>query len=173
MQFEGNGMTTVNEGDLLWTPSRDLAARSPQEYMNWLAREGIVECETYHDVWRWSVDNIAAYWASIWDYFSVISETPYRDILVDREIGPRNDWFVGARVNFAEHILCREREDATALYALSETRPLREISWTEFASQVRTLAVRMKALGVKSGDAVACIMPTVPETVVAMLATIS
>ena len=38
-------------------------------YLKWLGRS-----EDYEDVWRWSVDDPAAFWTSIWDYFEVIGE---------------------------------------------------------------------------------------------------
>ncbi|RLA48127.1 MAG: acetoacetate--CoA ligase, partial [Gammaproteobacteria bacterium] len=82
-------------------------------------------------------------------------------------------WFIGSRVNFAEHILRHEQSDEIAFYHLSETRALGEMSWTELASKVRILATRMRDMGLESGDAVCCIMPNIPETVIAMLAAIS
>jgi acetoacetyl-CoA synthetase len=47
------------------------------------------------------------------------------------------------------------------------------MSWDELASKVRILATRMRTMGVKPGDAVCCLMPNIPETVIAMLASIS
>src|SRR3546814_6989837 len=61
--------------------------------------------------------------------------------------------------------------DAPALLHASELRPLESTSWRELGAQVRVLAERLRALGIRPGDRVAAYMPNVPETAIAMLAT--
>src|SRR3546814_4854213 len=82
-------------------------------------------------------------------------------------------WFEGSRVNYAEHLLRHESRtpDAPALLHASELRPLESTSWRELGAQVRVLAERLRALGIRPGDRVAAYMPNVPETAIAMLAT--
>ncbi|MGH8446939.1 MAG: acetoacetate--CoA ligase, partial [Solimonas sp.] len=53
----------------------------------------------------------------------------------------------------------------------SELRAPGELSWRELGGQVRTLAARLRALGIGPGDCVGAYMPNIPETAVAMLAT--
>jgi acetoacetyl-CoA synthetase len=165
---------TVAEGQLLWTPPEEVARNSNiARYMHWLRDRGIVDVDDYEALWRWSVDNIEAFWASLWDYFDIISDTPYERVTDSLEMKPGNRWFVGSRVNLAEHILRNARTGKAALYHLSETRPLGELSWEELGNKVRTLATRMRQMGVRPGDAVCALMPNIPETVIAMLASIS
>ena len=45
------------------------------------------------------------------------------------------------------------------------------MSWNELREQVARLSCALKDLGVKPGDRVAAYLPTIPETVVALLAT--
>ncbi|HEY2507690.1 MAG TPA: acetoacetate--CoA ligase, partial [Streptosporangiaceae bacterium] len=47
------------------------------------------------------------------------------------------------------------------------------LSWDTLAIRVRTLAVYLRGRGVQPGDRVACYLPNVPQTVIAMLATAS
>ncbi len=164
----------VTEGQLLWKPPRAISqSANITRYMGWLRERGIVDVDDYDALWRWSVDDIEAFWASLWDYFGIISDAPYEQVTDSLEMQPGNRWFVGSRVNFAEHILRNARTGEPALYHLSETRPLAALSWDEFGRQVRILATRMRALGVNPGDAVCSLMPNLPETVIAMLAAIS
>ena len=164
----------VTEGQLLWTPSEEFANNSNVgKYIAWLKEKGIVDVADYQALWQWSVDHVEDFWASLWDYFEILSDTPYSKVVDSLEMGPGRRWFIDSRVNLAEHILRNEREGAVALYHLSETRPQAEMSWTQLGSQVRILATRMRASGLKPGDAVCCLMPNIPETVVAMLATMS
>ena len=58
---------TIAEGQLLWTPSEEVARNSNiTAYMNWLRDKGIVDVDNYDALWRWSVDNIEAFWGSLW-----------------------------------------------------------------------------------------------------------
>ena len=165
---------TVTEGELLWTPSDELVENSNiAKYIDWLRAKNIAELADYQQLWQWSVDNVEAFWASLWDYFEIISDTPYEQVTDSLEMKPGNRWFTGSRVNLAEHILRNEKAGCAALYHMSETRPQAEMTWDELASKVRTLATEMRRLGLKPGDAVCCLMPNIPETVVAMLAAIS
>ncbi|WNC74184.1 acetoacetate--CoA ligase [Thalassotalea psychrophila] len=164
----------VSEGELLWTPSQEFSDNSNvSKYIAWLKEKNIVHAADYQELWQWSVDNIEAFWASLWDYFEIQSDTPYTQITDSLEMKPGNSWFIGSKVNLAEHILRNEREGAIALHHLSEIRKQDQMSWTELASKVRVLATEMRARGLKPGDAVCCLMPNITETVVAMLATIS
>jgi acetoacetyl-CoA synthetase len=164
---------SISEGKLLWQPSEEFANNSNiAQYIDWLKANNIVDCASYHELWQWSVDDIEAFWASLWNYFDILSDTPYETVTDSLEMKPGNRWFIGSRVNWSEHILRNERPGETALYSLSETRPLTGMSWDELAAKVRILATRMRAMGVKPGDAVCCLMPNIPETVIAMLAAI-
>ena len=167
-------MMSVSEGQLLWQPSEEFANNSNIGlYIAWLKANKIVDCADYHELWQWSVDHIEAFWASLWHYFDIVSDTPYEKVTDSLEMKPGNRWFTGSMVNWAEHILRNERSGVVALYSLSETRPLAEMSWDELAAKVRVLATRMRTMGVNPGDAVCCLMPNIPETVIAMLAAIS
>jgi len=141
--------------------------------MEWLRERGIVDVDDYQSLWQWSVDDIETFWASLWDYFEIISDTPYTQVVSSLEMKPGNRWFVGSKVNLAEHILRNAKTGEPALYYLSETRPLGDLGWDELTVKVRTLATRMRAMGVQPGDAVCALMPNIPETVIAMLAAIS
>jgi acetoacetyl-CoA synthetase len=96
-------------------------------------------------------DDLYGFWASIWEYFDIRSSQPYQGVLARREM-PGAEWFPGARLNYAEHALRFERENADALLYLSERRGLQSLSWPEFAGQVRRLATRLRELGFAPGD---------------------
>ena len=37
--------------------------------------------DSYEELWRWSVDDIAGFWAAVWDFFEVQSSVPYTEML--------------------------------------------------------------------------------------------
>jgi acetoacetyl-CoA synthetase len=166
-------VTTLREGDLLWTPSNARRDRSHVvRYMHWLEVHRGVRLESYDALWRWSVSDLEGFWRSIWDYFGVQSSAP-----VDRVLGRRSmpgaEWFPGARLNYAGYILGRERPDATAIISVREGEPLQRMSWAALGDQVRILATQLRRMGVRPGDRVAAVLPNAPQAAIAMLATTS
>jgi acetoacetyl-CoA synthetase len=163
----------LNEGDLLWTPSPERINKANlTAFTRWLAAERGKKFADYTQLWQWSVDDLEGFWQAVWDYFKVESSTPYSRVLGDRRM-PGAQWFPGARLNYAQHVLRNERPNATALLHLSERAPLAKMSWEELASKVRILATQLRKLGVQPGDRCVAYMPNIPETVIAMLATTS
>jgi acetoacetyl-CoA synthetase len=163
----------VRDGDLLWTPGPERVARANvTAFTRWLARERGHRFEDYHALWRWSVTDLAGFWQAVWDYCGITASVPATAVLGRRAM-PGAEWFPGAMLNYAEHVLRNEQPGQDALYHQSETTPLAGLPWTELAAAVRVLATRLRGLGVGPGDRVACCMPNVPQTVIAMLATTS
>ena len=164
----------AQRGELLWTPSTDAVERSNMtRYMRWLKTErGLDFGGDYHALWRWSVDELEDFWASIWDYFEVRASTPYDRVLPSREM-PGAEWFTGARLNYAENLLAGKPNDRLALQHASELRELDALTWGELHEQVARAASALRGLGVAPGDRVVAYLPNIPETLVAFLATAS
>jgi acetoacetyl-CoA synthetase len=166
----------VAEGQLLWTPSPEFAARSNlARYLTWLNDTGRVAATDYEALREWSVTEIEAFWASIWDYFQIEASQPYEQVL-DRRVMPGAAWFAGSRLNYAEHLLRHARtadEHEVVFHHTTEIRPLRTMSWRELARQVRIVATKLRELGVQPGDRVVAYLPNVPETAVAMMAAVA
>ena len=163
----------VREGDLLWTPGPDrVGSANVTAFIRWLARERGRGFDGYHALWRWSVTDLDGFWQAVWDYCGIEASAPPTAVLGRRTM-PGADWFPGARLNYAQHVLRRERAGQDALFYQSETTPLAALPWPDLANGVRVLATRLRAMGVRPGDRVASCMPNMPQTVIAMLATTS
>ena len=54
-----------------------------RRYQHWLLRERGLQFDSYADLWRWSVNDLDAFWQSIWDYFDMQSPTPHTAVLVE------------------------------------------------------------------------------------------
>ena len=160
----------IREGELLWTPRPEWAADTNiAAYMDWLARERGLHFDNYHDLWRWSVEQLDDFWASLWEYFDIQASAPWTAVLGKREM-PGAQWFPGARLNYAQHVLRRARDDAPAMITAGENAAPRELAWVDLARQVRVLATRLRAQGVGPGDRVVGFMTNIPEAAIAMLA---
>jgi acetoacetyl-CoA synthetase len=166
---------SVSEGDLLWEPSPDQVARANiTRFTRWLAGTRRLRFGSYDELWRWSVTDLDGFWQAVWDYCGIEASTPPTAVLGRRTM-PGADWFPGARLNYAEHILRHAARPAAgdALLFAGENVPLQAASWDSLATSVRTLATYLRARGVQPGDRVAAYLPNVPQTVIAMLAAAS
>ncbi|HMQ31835.1 MAG TPA: acetoacetate--CoA ligase [Chloroflexaceae bacterium] len=166
-------MTNTAAPRLLWTPPEELQATSNlRAYMDWLSATRGLSLGSYDELWRWSVEELEAFWASLWDYFQVQSATPYGAVLSSRAM-PGARWFEGATLSYAEHVFRNATPDHPALLFQSETRPLTAVSWAELEAQVAAVAATLRGLGVGPGDRVVAYIPNIPEALVAFLAAAS
>src|SRR3954452_6326665 len=148
----------------LWEPPDELVEGSLMtQYMRWLDK-GFT---TYDELWRFSVEDLEGFWASIWEFFGV--ESDYERVLADRSM-PGARWFPGARLNYAERAFKDRDDDAPAIVHASEVREQAEVTWGELRAQVAGIAAGLRAAGVEPGDRVAAYMPNIPETIAAFLA---
>ncbi|MGH3135506.1 MAG: acetoacetate--CoA ligase [Gaiellaceae bacterium] len=164
----------VTHGQVLWTPPADARQRyEVGRYMEWLRAQRGLDFADYEELRRWSISDLEAFWASIWDFFEIRSHTPYERVLGSREM-PGAEWFPGARLNYAEHMVGREEDlDEVAVVAHSQSREPRELTFIELREQVARARAGLQRLGVGTGDRVVAYLPNIPETLVAFLATAS
>jgi acetoacetyl-CoA synthetase len=163
-------MSTPGTPPKLWEPSVAFKQGTALvRYMRWLAAERGVAVETYDELWRWSVDELEGFWASIWDFFEVRAASPYERVLGRREM-PGAEWFPGARLSYVEHVF-RDRDDGqVAIRHASELREPGEVSWGELRASTARIAGGLRALGVERGDRVVAYVPNVPEAMAALFA---
>ena len=160
----------VAEPKVLWTPSAERIERATlTRYMRWLGEKHGLEFEGYHDLWRWSVFDLPAFWGSLVEFCGVrFSEGG--DRVLGSEVMPGATWFPGSKLSYAEHVFAGKDADALAIQHASESRELEGLTWGDLRSQTAAIASGLRELGVSSGDRVAAYMPNIPETVAAFLA---
>ena len=165
-------MTETAEGTPLWEPSEELKENARiSDYMQWLKDERDLSFEDYNELWEWSATDLEGFWASIWEYCGIEASKPYESVLAQREM-PGTEWFPGAELNYAEHVLrhAADRPEEPAILHQSEVRPLGEVSWRDLQEKTAALAAGLREMGVERGDRVAAYLPNVPEAVIALLA---
>ncbi len=163
----------MTSGDLLWTPSPEACDSSRlAAYERWLEETRGLRFDSYESLWTWSVQELEAFWESIWEYFGVRASRPYETVLRDRGM-PGARWFPGAELSYAEHVFAGKDGASAALLHASESRPLRETTWAELSASTAAAAEGLRALGVGAGDRVVGYLPNIEEAVVAFLAAAS
>ena len=162
--------------NVLWQPPIDaLVSTRLGEFLTFCERRSGHSFPDYSSLWDWSVGvGLEECWAAIWDFFDVAASEPFSTVLDDR-VMPGARWFVGARLNYAEHMLRSGdgREHETAIAGVSQSRERVELTWGELIDQVARARQGLSELGVGVGDRVAAYLPNIPETIVAFLATCS
>ena len=164
---------TSPQAEKLWEPPAELVENARlTEYMRWLEAERGLSFDGYDELWRWSVDDLDSFWASIWGFFGVRADGDPSPVLASREM-PGARWFPDTSLNYAEHIFAGKDDAEAAILHASELRDLEQLSWGELRAQVAAVAAGLRALGVEPGDRVVAYLPNIPEAIVAFLATAS
>lgn len=155
---------------VFWTPRPDqIEPTRLAAYMRWLAAERDLSFDSYEALWAWSVNEIDAFWQSIWDFFEVQADGSAVPVLGSM-VMPGAHWFPNARLNYAEHVFRNASDARPALIARSEDTGTHEVSWEELRRDTAALAQRLRDFGIGAGDRVASYLPNRAETVVAFLA---
>ncbi len=152
--------------DVLWTPSRQSIERT---HLHRFMRTAPGAPSTYQELWEWSVDDLAGFWAKVWADCEVIATRGYDQVHGELRM-PGTEWFTGARLNFAENLL-RRRDDHVALFGAGEGRDDAVVTYGELGELVARAQRGLAGLGVGIGDRVAGFLPNCVETVVLALAT--
>ena len=157
----------------LWTPSpARIAGSNMTAFMAEVNSRFRISCQTYNELWQWSVDNVPDFWETLWDFLDIRAEERFERVVDDLNRMPGARWFPGARLNFAENLL-RYDDEEPAIIGRSEHRPPEHWSFKQLRREVAGLAAGMRRAGIVPGDRVAGYMPNVPQAVIAMLAATS
>ncbi len=155
--------------EILYTPSPEIAGRSNiKAFEQWLLTSKNLRFADYDKLWNWSTDHIEEFWICLWEYVDIISCTPFQTVTNGLSM-PYTRWFIGAKLNYAEHIFRNKTEEHPALIFRNENRT-EKISWAFLECQVSILRQQLIDLGIESGDRVAGYLPNIPEAIISFLA---
>ena len=155
---------------ILWSPSPERVAGSV--LAEFAGRYGPFSGQAtfdYDGLHRWSIEQPAAFWESVWEFGDVIGDPG------DRVYEPGADmrtarFFPCATLNFAENLL-RRSDAGEAIVALGEDGRCRRVSWHELNDEVAAFSTWLDEVGLQAGDRVVAVLPNIAETVSVMLAT--
>jgi acetoacetyl-CoA synthetase len=154
-----------------WQPTeRDLAEARVTDFARFVQQRTGKQASDYHQLWQWSVDDPAAFWGALWDYFE-LGDPP--DTVLETTEMPGARWFPGVRLNYVDQIVRNARTDRSAILNVSDDGQITELSWHELLSRTAAFAQTLRSHGVRTGDRVVGYLPNIPEAVIAFLATAS
>ncbi len=159
--------------NILWQPSAEQVASAPIEQFRAFVNERFgLSIQSYTQLHAWSVDSIADFWSSMWDFNDIVCEQKGDTVLSNGDAMPGANWFPDARLNYAANLL-RRNDNNDAIVFKSENGDQFSLSHAQLRSQVASLARALRAQGIVAGDRVAGFVPNMPQAIVAMLASAS
>ena len=148
-----------------WIPPAEwVESAHATAFARWLGTDG------YRELLALSTAEPERFWDAVALDLGIPFETPYEHVL-DVSDGPAwARWFTGGRLNLAHACVERWADDPAhagveAIVAEDEEGATRSLTYAELAREVARCAEGLEALGVRSGDAVALLMPMAPEVV--------
>lgn len=126
----------------------------------------------YADLHTWSVNNIADFWLTFWQWCEIDCQQQPTEAFKPGEQMQDSEWMLGARFNFAQNLLSR-RDDTVAISFTSESGQKIQLTYAELWQRVAAMAAYFRSLGIQVGDRVCAVVPNYHLTVVCMLATAS
>ena len=161
----------------LWQPTHSQINQTQMwQFMQIIHQKFNLKMACYDDLYRWSVDNIPEFWQAFWDFSQIISSKRSAQVVTAFDTIAEAKFFPDAQLNYAENLL-KERSDidnsSAAIIFWGEDKVKRALTFDDLQKQVACLQTYLRECGVRAGDRVAGFMPNLPETVAAMLATVS
>ncbi len=157
----------------LWSPSPERVANAnATRFIDFLRTRHGANCSDWPQLYDWSIAQPEEFWSALMEFAEVRATRGTGPALEHGDRMPGARWFRGTTLNFAENLL-RLKSDQPALIFYSEGGQRRELSFRELHDEVARVAAGLRACGVAAGDRVVGFMPNVPETVIAMLASVS
>lgn len=161
--------------DILWSPSVErYQASTMAAFERYLSKKHELTFSDYNDMWRWSISDLNSFWGAISDFFELrFFEQPQK--ILNKRAMPGAEWFVGAKVNYADQILSKTGRlaEQVAFVSNSETFGRKELTWNNLKRSVASVAENFKKMGVTKGDRVVAILPNTEVALIGLLATAS
>ncbi len=158
--------------DQLWQPSE-------QQKDHALLSRFIEACQqhdntltTVNKLYQWSVDNPELFWQQL-SIFCDIQFTDTSDTIIQHAEHIKDTvFFPHHQLNYAQNCLSHQGDEPAIIFN-NEVGDEQEYSFKELGYLVAQCAAALRHDGVKPGDRVAAIVPNIPQSIIAMLATAS
>ena len=140
-----------------------------QRFVTWVGQQYALQDPSYPELYRFSIEQPGEFWKALITFFKVKCSGELDPAVTDLGF-ERYGWFPRLKLNFAENLLENGEENRIALKSLLENGEKREYSYKQLRQLVAGFQLQLGD-SVGEDDVVACYMPNIGETVIAMLAT--
>jgi propionyl-CoA synthetase len=128
--------------------------------------------KAYEEIYQRSLKDPEGFWGKIAEQFHWYKKW---DKVLDDSRPPFYQWFIGGKTNLCYNVIDRHmknglRDTPALIWEGAAQNATKIVTYGELYKEVNKFAAVLQSLGVQKGDRVLLFMPTVPETVYAMLA---
>ncbi|MDJ0840177.1 MAG: AMP-binding protein [Acidobacteriota bacterium] len=113
------------------------------------------ELYAYDDLYAWSLEDPAAYWAAVMDCLGIVFQQPYHGVVDLSEGVTSPNWLPGARLNIAESCFYAEADQPAVIYRDAPDDELQTMTYAELDRESNRVANGLVDAGFKTGDALA------------------
>ncbi|MGH3517524.1 MAG: acetoacetate--CoA ligase [Haloechinothrix sp.] len=170
---------SVDAPEMLWRPDANhVADTCIERFREWLRAKRGVDVADYQDLWRWSTDELDAFWDANTEFLGVRWHERPSGVRAG-EAMPGVRWFPGGTLNYAEHALAggvagaAKGDDELAVIFHREDGLAKQLTYGRLRARVAAARSALRSLGVGKGDRVVALAPNSPQTLVAFLAAAS
>lgn len=160
----------MDHGLALWRPSEKRVQSSQMTaFTKYLTEKTGHAFSDYNELHKFSTDDSEKFWSHLMDFYQVVGEGERTPVCTDHGFD-QYGWYPNFKLNFAENLLAKGKDQETALHFIHESGLQKKISYCDLKSEAARLQGSLRGL-INQGDVLACFMPNIPETVTSMLAT--
>lgn len=153
----------------IWTPPRDLVQQA--NVTRFMESHKI---ESYQDLVRRSTSDIKWFWGNLPKWLELEWFTEPREVYDSSRGIEWTKWYIGGKINVSYNVLDRPIKrglgDKVAMTWIGEDSKVVRLTYNEMLDYVNRFSNLLVELGVGKGDVVAIYAPIMPESVIAMLA---
>ena len=115
---------------LLWKPTEEqIKSSNMYRFMSIVNEKYRQNFTEFTSLYAWSIENIADFWETMWEFGDIIATKPYDQVIDDITKMPGARWFPGAQLNFAQNLL-RFKDEKVALIFKGEGRKSTKMTLT-------------------------------------------
>jgi len=155
---------------MLWQASETRRRQTQmRHFIDFIHARHDIERADYASLYRFSVNKSDAFWREIIEYFQPVYSGEPKPACTDLTFDSYG-WFPNIYLNYAENLLARGDDHKVAIKSLLENGSKREYTYSQLKDLVIGFQQQISPY-IDENDVLACYMPNIAETVVAMLAT--
>lgn len=155
----------------IWNPPRDLVDQANVTEL--IESMGF---KSYKDFVKRSIEDVRWFWSLAPEILEIEWFKPYEEVLDISRGVEWAEWYVGGRINASynvvDRIVRKGYGSKTAVIWIGEDNSIRSMTYSELEDSVKRFSSYLLESGVRVGDVVAIYAPIIPESIVAMLASI-
>ena len=108
---------------------------------------GLNHKNNYEKLWKWTVENSAEFWKSIWEFSNVKGQLGNR-LTHFSEIFYKNEFLPDSKLNFTENLLSKN-DNSLAVTFISENGYKESKTWSELNVNIIKISKLLKEVGIK------------------------